>query len=132
MNFLKHLGSLFKSIVHIGEQTAFIAEPFVALAVPQVAGIFNTTLKTIVGGEAVFTNAAKNTSGSGADKAAAALPSLLPLFQNWAVANGFDANDPKVKAATQAAIDSTVAFAKSFDNITHATAPTVPVAAAVK
>lgn len=125
-NFLKALGQGFKFVFRFGQEAAAIAAPWVSIAVPEVGGLFNTTLGAVTAAEGVWENAGKNVPGSGADKSAAVLPQLIPVFRDWAVKNGVNPEDPKVQTATQAAINSTVAFVKALDEL--APVPAAPAA----
>jgi hypothetical protein len=83
-SFLQHLGSIFKKILHIGEEVATIASPFVTAYFPDVAPLFKNTLGFIMAEEATI-NA---TPGSGAQKLANVVSKSFADAQTFFTANG--------------------------------------------
>ena len=83
MSFLQHLGKVLRNILHIGEQVASIAEPFVDAAFPAIAPLYNAALAFAVAEEAT----AATVTGSGPQKLAALTLKLIPDFEAFATAN---------------------------------------------
>lgn len=83
-SFLDHLGSILRTILHIGETLATVAEPEIALAFPQILPIYSTALGLAVSAQAT----AATVTGSGPQKLADLTSKLLPQVQAWATENG--------------------------------------------
>ena len=66
MTFLQHVGSIFKKILHIGEEAAVIASPLITAYFPDVAPLFKNTLGFIIAEEATVASA----PGTGVQKLA--------------------------------------------------------------
>lgn len=83
MTFLQHLGNILKSILHIGEEAAVIAQPLVAAAFPEIAPLYTSALGLAVTAEA----SAPALTGTGAQKLAQLVTNLVPQAEAWAAQN---------------------------------------------
>jgi hypothetical protein len=100
--FLQHLGSFFKNLLHIGVEVATVAEPFVAVAFPEVTPIYNSAIGLATAAEATAASA----TGTGAQKLASVTATLVPQVQAWAKANGIVWDEAAITKWTSAVVDT--------------------------
>lgn len=121
MTFLQHLGSFFKKVLQIGTAVAVAAEPAVAIFLPGIKDLFNSTVDHIVTAEGTAA-AIGQQNGSGAQKAAAVIQALEPTLMDWGVKNGVTIT-PEQK---QKWLDGSVALLNIFSAPTvQAVIPTI-------
>ncbi len=84
MSFLQHVGNVFKKILGIAVTAAKDAEPFVDVAFPAIAPLYNSAVGLAIGAEAM----APTLTGTGPQKLAQLVASLEPQALAWAAANG--------------------------------------------
>lgn len=90
VSVLKHIGSDILKAFQIGEKAAVAAQPFVNIAFPQIAGLFNTTLAAVSNAEALGAAAAANGS-TAAQKAANVIVAINPSVTSTLIALGVPA-----------------------------------------
>jgi hypothetical protein len=83
MTFLQHAGSILRKILHIGEDAAIVASPFISIAFPSIAPLYNSAIGLAEAAEGTAASAI----GTGAEKLASVVASLLPLAEKFAVDN---------------------------------------------
>lgn len=101
MSFLQHVGSILRSILHIGEQTAIIAAPFVTTAFPELAPIYTSAIGLATAAEATIAK-----TGSGPQKLAQLTAELIPKIHEWATANGIQWDDAGIQKWASALVDT--------------------------
>ena len=122
MNFLSHVGNFFRELLHIGTEVAQVAAPFVDLAVPQVAPLYNSALGLVIAAEASAPKAA-----SGALKNEQFVANLIPQAEAWASQNGIvwpTADINKWANATGAALVASLKLIPAPTAKSTTTAPT--------
>lgn len=83
MNFLDHVGSVLKKIFHIGEEAAIIARPFIDVAFPEIAPLYNSAFGLMGALQA----AVVSTPGAGTLKLAALVSAMTPQIEAFTKAN---------------------------------------------
>lgn len=102
MSFLSHIGSFFKSVLHIGETAATIAEPFVITAFPDIAPLYTSALGLAVAAEAT----APSLTGTGPQKLAQLVANLTPQAEAWAAKNGIVWSNADINKWASAVVDT--------------------------
>ena len=84
MNFLKSFGHFLMKVIHVGEEAAVIAAPFVNQYVSKdVAALFNSSLGFAYAAEAT----AAGVTGTGAQKLAQVVTNVNPLIDQFVSSN---------------------------------------------
>jgi len=102
MSFLQHVGSIFKKALGIATAVAQVAEPIVAVAFPEVAPLYNTTVGLAIGAEAM----APTATGTGPQKLAQLMTSLEPMAASWAQQNGITWPQADIQKWASAVVDT--------------------------
>ena len=102
MSFLDHLGNVVKRILHIGDEAAILAEPFVVAAFPEVAPLYNSAL----GLAATVQAAAVTASGTGPQKLSQLVTALLPIARKFANDNNLNWPDAEIQKWASAVVDT--------------------------
>lgn len=109
MTFLQHVGGVFKKILGISQIVgkdaviaARYAEPFVDIAFPEVAPLYNSAVGLAVGAEAM----APTLSGTGPQKLEQLTISLVPQALAWAQQNGIAWDQAGVQKWASAVVDT--------------------------
>lgn len=107
MSVLSNIGNAIKKFLGVDVKVAVAAEPFIAVAFPGVAPLFNTVV-TAVGNAEVAAIAAENQTGTGAQKLALVVASVESSFSAYEKANGIAV--PHTQDQITAAVNSVVTF----------------------
>ena len=91
---LSNVGKAFEKFFGAAVKVAQVAEPFVDIAFPGVATLYNTTVNEVAKAEAAAL-AAGAQNGTGAQKLAMVVASIEPVFEEYAAATGIP---PALKA----------------------------------
>jgi len=110
---LDDIGNTLKKAFTVGVEVAKAAEPFVDVAFPGIAALYNTTV-TAVGNAENAAIAAGAQTGTGAQKLAAVVAAITPAFAAYAVSQGLPA--------------PTVATITNYANAVVATVNAIPAA----
>lgn len=87
---LDDIGNGLKKVFTIGTEVAKAAEPFVDIAFPGIAPLYNATVAAVGTAETAAIAAGAQT-GTGAQKLAAVVASITPVFTAYATAQGLPA-----------------------------------------
>ena len=99
---LEHIGHGILVGLHITEQVAVVAEPFVAVAAPQIVGLYSGILSAAMSAEA----AAAGSSGTGAQKLALVLAGQLPNIEKVFADNGIAMPTADINKWASAIVDT--------------------------
>jgi hypothetical protein len=102
VTFLDHIGNFFKTLLHIGVEVAQDVEPIVSLEFPEVVPIYNSAIGLAIAAQATVVNP----SGSGPEKLAQVVSSLVPQVQAWAKENGIVWDDAAITSWASAIVDT--------------------------
>ncbi len=102
MNWLDHVGSFFKKVLHIGVEVATIAEPVVAVAFPEVAPLYVSAIGLATAMQAT----AAAVPGTGPQKLAGLVQSLTPEIEAWTKKNGIEWNQADVSKWASALVET--------------------------
>lgn len=131
-SFLDKLGEWFKDkfdptaakVLQVGTVAAEIAAPVIDVAVPGIAGLYNTTLQLAIQAQAVGQQAAASASTGPAKLSAvvsALTPIAIPYLKSLGVSN-------PTQAQIEAYVNSVVAGLKVFEVVTTPQSSAVPAA----
>lgn len=110
---LDDIGNGLKKVFTVGVDVAKADEPFVDIAFPGIAPLYNMTL-TAVGNAENAAIAAGSQNGTGAQKLAAVVAAITPVFESYASSQGLPA--------------PTVATITNYVNAVVATVNSIPAA----
>jgi hypothetical protein len=102
MTFLQHVGSILKRVLRIGTEVAVVAEPFIAVAFPELAPIYNSAIGLATTAEA----SAAQATGTGPQKLAQLVQNLLPEVEAWAAKNGIVWPEAEITKWASALVDT--------------------------
>lgn len=109
MTFLQHVGGIFKKILGVSEVVikdavvvAKVAEPVIDLAFPFVAPLYNSAVGLAIGAEAM----APTLTGTGPQKMAQLMLSLVPQVEAWAQQNGIVWDQAGIQKWASAVVDT--------------------------
>lgn len=102
MNILSHIGSVLKKILHIGEEAAVVAQPFITLAFPEIAPLYASAIGLALAAQA----SAAPVAGTGPQKLSQVVVSLLPQIQAFCKQNGIVMDQPAVEKWVSALVES--------------------------
>jgi hypothetical protein len=102
MSFLSAAGKFFKTLLHIGEEAAVVAKPFIVAAFPEIAPLYTSALGTFIAAE----TAVQQVQGAGAQKLSISVQTLLPIAQKFAVDNNIAWPEEDIKKWASALVDT--------------------------
>lgn len=102
MTFLQHAGSILKKILHIGEEAAIVAAPFVTVAFPEIAPLYTSTIGLAFTAE----TGAASVTGTGPQKLQQLVTGLMPIAQQWATQNGINWPQAEIQKWASAVVDT--------------------------
>lgn len=102
MTFLQHLGQTLKKVLGIATTVATAAEPIIDIAFPAVAPLYNSAVGLAIGAEGL----APTLTGTGPQKLAQLVASLLPQAEAWAKQNGIDWPEAEITKWASAVVDT--------------------------
>ena len=100
--FLQHLGSILRTMLHIGEEAATIAAPFVAVEFPAIIPLYSGVLGLATGAEGMIGAA----PGTGVQKMQMVTPQLIALAQKFATDNKLPWLDADITKWASAVVDT--------------------------
>jgi hypothetical protein len=96
LTFLDKLGADIVKVFTFAEHTAAAAEPFINVAFPTIAPLFDATLAAVQTSQAIAVLAGK-ASGSGPQKLALAISNITPVADAFFAAQGIKADNAVIE-----------------------------------
>ena len=106
VSFLEKIGTGILTGIHIGENVAIIAEPFVDIAFPAVAPLYNGTVATVANAQAKA-QAAIQSGNTQVQNFIAVTAAVTPILESYAKAAGLpQPTTDKINAYVQVLLSS--------------------------